>query len=495
MAQNINQDVDQHKSNLVVRIDQDSDSDLQALFDSVLRPDKKRPLQVPLRMRKLPDSFFTPPSTGSKSPSVSSISHSRDNSADSAFGTASVAAGPTSGGSGGGNGASGAAGGLQVNHPRAHSSPASLQQTYASAQQQQQQQHQHLKQRSYDMTPVDELGPLPPGWEQARTPEGQVYYLNHITRTTTWEDPRKTLAAQVAQSQQQQQQQQQQQAADIIAGASSGGSPHSSSSPQPAGGKGAGADASGLGPLPEGWEQATTAEGELYFINHQTRTTSWFDPRIPTALWSSTTIPPLVQRMRVLRLLAANTMQLQRSPVGSILPQHGASWIQPLTSQSLQACQQKLRLQSLQMERERLKLRQQEIFRQQELMMRQPTTDLATSAGMDPFLSGLTDHSRQESADSGLGMGTSYSLPHTPEDFLTNMDDNMDGVSEGGNPADIAGLDGPELSSLSDNIDSTDDLVPSLQLGEVGEDFSSEILNEVLMNPNNHKPDNVLTWL
>ncbi|XP_046998898.1 WW domain-containing transcription regulator protein 1 isoform X3 [Schistocerca americana] len=423
MAQNINQDVDQHKSNLVVRIDQDSDSDLQALFDSVLRPDKKRPLQVPLRMRKLPDSFFTPPSTGSKSPSVSSISHSRDNSADSAFGTASVAAGPTSGGSGGGNGASGAAGGLQVNHPRAHSSPASLQQTYASAQQQQQQQHQHLKQRSYDMTPVDELGPLPPGWEQARTPEGQVYYLNHITRTTTWEDPRKTLAAQVAQSQQQQQQQQQQQAADIIAGASSGGSPHSSSSPQPA------------------------------------------------------------------------AMQLQRSPVGSILPQHGASWIQPLTSQSLQACQQKLRLQSLQMERERLKLRQQEIFRQQELMMRQPTTDLATSAGMDPFLSGLTDHSRQESADSGLGMGTSYSLPHTPEDFLTNMDDNMDGVSEGGNPADIAGLDGPELSSLSDNIDSTDDLVPSLQLGEVGEDFSSEILNEVLMNPNNHKPDNVLTWL
>nr|AZA07510.1 co-transcriptional factor Yorkie-S [Locusta migratoria] len=428
MAQNINQDADQHKSNLVVRIDQDSDSDLQALFDSVLRPDKKRPLQVPLRMRKLPDSFFTPPSTGSKSPSVSSISHSRDNSADSAFGTASVAAGPTTGGGGGG---------LQVNHPRAHSSPASLQQTYASAQQQQQQ--QHLKQRSYDMTPVDELGPLPPGWEQARTPEGQVYYLK----------------------------------------ASAGGSPHSSSSPQPAGAKGssggggggagAGGDAAGLGPLPEGWEQATTAEGELYFINHQTRTTSWFDPRIP--------------------------MQLQRSPVGSILPQHGASWIQPLTSQSLQACQQKLRLQSLQMERERLKLRQQEIFRQQELMMRQPTTDLATSAGMDPFLSGLTDHSRQESADSGLGMGTSYSLPHTPEDFLTNMDDNMDGVSEGGNPADIAGLDGPELSSLSDNIDSTDDLVPSLQLGEVGEDFSSEILNEVLMNPNNHKPDNVLTWL
>ena len=35
---------------------------------------------------------------------------------------------------------------------------------------------------------------------------------------------------------------------------------------------------------------------------------------------------------------------------------------------------------------------------------------------------------------------------------------------EGGNPADMAALDGPDISSLSDNIDSTDDLVPSLQV-------------------------------
>lgn len=61
-------------------------------------------------------------------------------------------------------------------------------------------------------------------------------------------------------------------------------------------------------------------------------------------------------------------------------------------------------------------------------MLRQSSTDGASS-GMDPFLSGLTDHSRQESADSGLGMGNNYSHPHTPEDFLSTMDDNMDGVS------------------------------------------------------------------
>lgn len=483
----LNQDVDQlSKSNLVVRIDQNSESDLQALFDSVLKPDSKRPLQVPLRMRNLPDSFFNPPSTGSKSPS---ISHSRENSADSAFGTAVAAAaapggtgtgsqgtgspgqgsgagagagGAGTGGSGNGGGGSGSAGGagaaaaaavaaaaaagLTVAHPRAHSSPASLQQTYASAQQATQhapqphaRHHHHQKQRSYDViSTVDDLGPLPHGWEQARTPEGQIYFLNHLTRTTTWEDPRKTAAA-----------------ANVAAVAAAVDN-----------GKSSNAATNALGPLPDGWEQARTPEGEIYFINHQTRTTSWFDPRIPT--------------------------HLQRAPTsGAMLPQNWLQQQQPTgggiqSSQTLQACQQKLRLQSLQLERERLKQRQQEIMRQQELMIRQSNTD----AAMDPFLSGINEqHARQESADSGLGLGSAYSLPHTPEDFLANIDDNMDGTSDGGAP-----METPDLSTLSDNIDSTDDLVPSLQLSE---DFSSDILDDVqsLINPNTTKPENVLTWL
>lgn len=34
-------------------------------------------------------------------------------------------------------------------------------------------------------------------------------------------------------------------------------------------------------PLPQGWQQAKTSRGEVYFINHNTRTTCWDDPRLP----------------------------------------------------------------------------------------------------------------------------------------------------------------------------------------------------------------------
>ncbi|CAH0727382.1 unnamed protein product, partial [Brenthis ino] len=433
----LNSDGEQ-KSNLVLRVDQDSDSVLQSLFDTVLKPDSKRPLQVPLRMRQLPKSFFNPPSTGSKSPSVS---HSRENSADSAFGSSS------------------ATGAAPVSHSRAHSSPASLQQTYAAGQQTQQPPlpHQHAKQRSYDVgTHIpDDLGPLPAGWEQARTPEGQIYYLNHITKTTTWEDPRKTLAAQTVTSGVQHQSAEAlltPAAAPAIAAVAAATTAAKSTSTN--------TTTDPLGPLPDGWEQATTPEGEIYFINHAARTTSWFDPRIP--------------------------QHLQRTPAAGGAA--GGGW----ANASIQACQQKLRLQSLQLERERLKQRQQEILLQSGLMARQsspivvslPSNTGATNTDLplDPFLSGLTDHQRQESADSGLGMAvtqSSYSMPHTPEDFLTSMDDRMDCTSEAG-----ANLDTADIT-----LGDTDDL-----LGEFTNDI---LLDDVqsLINSTPSKPDNVLTWL
>lgn len=39
-------------------------------------------------------------------------------------------------------------------------------------------------------------------------------------------------------------------------------------------------DCSLSGPLPDGWEQSITSEGEIYYINHKNKTTSWLDPRL-----------------------------------------------------------------------------------------------------------------------------------------------------------------------------------------------------------------------
>ncbi|XP_075039490.1 membrane-associated guanylate kinase, WW and PDZ domain-containing protein 1 isoform X11 [Mixophyes fleayi] len=39
------------------------------------------------------------------------------------------------------------------------------------------------------------------------------------------------------------------------------------------------ADEGSLGPLPDNWEMAYTENGEVYFIDHNTKTTSWLDPR------------------------------------------------------------------------------------------------------------------------------------------------------------------------------------------------------------------------
>lgn len=109
------------KNNLIILVEKDSNDKLDELFDKTLR--NKLPLQVPYHMRNLPASFFKPPSSGSKSPS---ISHSRENSADSAFGS-----GTTIGTGVGQNNlttvvAPVISSGLPINHSRAHSSPASL---------------------------------------------------------------------------------------------------------------------------------------------------------------------------------------------------------------------------------------------------------------------------------------------------------------------------------------------------------------------------------
>merc|ERR1719187_910063 len=77
-----------------IHVREDSDSDLERLFDIAMNKGA-RPLQIPLRMRNLPASFWQPPTMGSKSPSV----HSRENSLDNSSAPFSPGGGPQAQGS------------------------------------------------------------------------------------------------------------------------------------------------------------------------------------------------------------------------------------------------------------------------------------------------------------------------------------------------------------------------------------------------------------
>ncbi|XP_068122958.1 transcriptional coactivator YAP1 isoform X4 [Hyperolius riggenbachi] len=157
----------------IVHVRGDSETDLEALFNAVMNPKTANvPQTLPMRMRKLPDSFFKQPEPKS---------HSRQASTDG-----------------------GSAGALTPQHVRAHSSPASLQLGAVSpgalspagvvSTQVPPPPSQHLRQSSYEIP--DDV-PLPPGWEMAKTSSGQRYFLNHIEQTTTWQDPRKAMLSQM----------------------------------------------------------------------------------------------------------------------------------------------------------------------------------------------------------------------------------------------------------------------------------------------------------
>ncbi|XP_056271872.1 NEDD4-like E3 ubiquitin-protein ligase WWP2 isoform X1 [Pseudoliparis swirei] len=106
--------------------------------------------------------------------------------------------------------------------------------------------------------------PLPPGWEKRVDQRGRFYYVDHNTRTTTWQRP---TAESVRNYQQWQSQRSQLQ-----------GAMHQFSQRflyQPSG---APVENDPLGALPPGWEKRQD-NGRIYFVNHNTRTTQWDDPR------------------------------------------------------------------------------------------------------------------------------------------------------------------------------------------------------------------------
>ncbi|XP_055616332.1 E3 ubiquitin-protein ligase Nedd-4-like isoform X5 [Toxorhynchites rutilus septentrionalis] len=91
---------------------------------------------------------------------------------------------------------------------------------------------------------------LPAGWSMQLAPNGRVFFIDHNEKKTSWVDPRTGRASPM---------------------------PNASNNP-------AISDArrpeDGLAPLPEGWEERVHTDGRIFFIDHNTRTTQWEDPRL-----------------------------------------------------------------------------------------------------------------------------------------------------------------------------------------------------------------------
>ncbi|KAF4095427.1 hypothetical protein G5714_024505 [Onychostoma macrolepis] len=106
--------------------------------------------------------------------------------------------------------------------------------------------------------------PLPPGWEKRVDQRGRFYYVDHNTRTTTWQRPTAESVRNYEQWQSQRNQLQgaMQQFNQRYLYQSSGGPVENDP----------------LGALPPGWEKRQD-NGRVYYVNHNTRTTQWEDPR------------------------------------------------------------------------------------------------------------------------------------------------------------------------------------------------------------------------
>lgn len=183
----------------------------------------------------------------------------------------------------------------------------------------------------------DQYGRLPPGWERRTDNFGRTYYVDHNSRTTTWQRP--TLDQSESERGQQrinatEAERRQHRGRtlpgegllstnvtnDLIAAAAAapaaGGSAvggnvtvNSTGSNTPVLPAAAvsmaasGATTTGLGELPSGWEQRFTNEGRPYFVDHNTRTTTWVDPR----------------RQQYIRTFGPNTT-IQQQPVSQLGP-------------------------------------------------------------------------------------------------------------------------------------------------------------------------------
>ncbi|KAK7943050.1 putative ubiquitin-protein ligase [Apiospora aurea] len=148
----------------------------------------------------------------------------------------------------------------------------------------------HQSRGSTQMSPFEDAqGRLPAGWERREDNLGRTYYVDHNTRTTSWNRPTasgggNSSADREASTQVERQRHQNRTLPEDRTGANSPSrdqqqQQNAAQSANAATMMHTGATSPGTGELPPGWEQRWTPEGRPYFVDHNTRTTTWVDPR------------------------------------------------------------------------------------------------------------------------------------------------------------------------------------------------------------------------
>ncbi|XP_049638008.1 E3 ubiquitin-protein ligase NEDD4-like isoform X3 [Suncus etruscus] len=94
---------------------------------------------------------------------------------------------------------------------------------------------------------------LPPGWEMRIAPNGRPFFIDHNTKTTTWEDPRLKFPVHMR-----------------------------SKAPL---------NPNDLGPLPPGWEERIHLDGRTFYIDHNSKITQWEDPRLQNPAITGPAVP------------------------------------------------------------------------------------------------------------------------------------------------------------------------------------------------------------
>ncbi|CAF1212218.1 unnamed protein product [Adineta steineri] len=187
--------------------------------------------------------------------------------------------------------------------------------------------------------------PLPDGWVEGRAPDGQIYYIDNLTKTTTWTDPRPNHYAAF------------QSCCSIL-------------------------------PLPDNYKQEYDSKGNTYFIDCKTNQISRNDPR-----------PKYYHPLMTHRLDVPST-----GSQGNLLTN---------TLEKILQQRHELQLRSTELLKMEAEIRQrinQYTNSNSQLLINQPIT---ASSFNDPAF-----HKRQESADSGLG-DAQYDMNQSfPEDLL-----------------------------------------------------------------------------